>query len=123
MTLELALAPGISDSASSLSNPCMNEFVNSFIKLDVYVWVSGISGSIAELPGLELKSRRKFGRKDSLKSFAISAARFGDSLVSVKFQGCSGLRKQIRNTKIFWTYDSDFDNPDVTFFKQVMPAH
>ncbi len=39
MPVELVLAPGVAESASSLSYPYTNELVNSFIKACVYAYV------------------------------------------------------------------------------------
>ncbi len=41
MSVELALAPGVTDSALSLSYPYTNELINSLIKALIYICVGG----------------------------------------------------------------------------------
>ncbi len=109
MSVELVIAPGVTDSASCLSYPYTNEMVNSYIKAYVYTNAGNESW----------ESFSAFGRYgvfdvdiDFRKRLHIIMHFFGGTgslTAQGHIWGCRRRSKSYMGTQIFWISLADFD--------------
>ncbi len=116
MSVELVLAPGVANSASSLSYPYTNELVNSIIKATVYL-------SVGDEDFDSFSTLGAYGVFDidlDFRKCLLLDTHFLSKTGSVPSQGrVWGCRRRFRyyvGTSIFWIRLADFD---VNEFKSV----
>ncbi|KAF9445802.1 hypothetical protein P691DRAFT_734370 [Macrolepiota fuliginosa MF-IS2] len=117
--LELTLAPNVPDSASSLSWPYTNEFVNSLLKALVYDWTFMTCFSFGHVPDIEIQSLQRFSHADFRKfqeNRTMLYAGHGGWLASVRWGWCADV-KVISRTQLFRVPPVEFRNIDVAEFK------
>ncbi|KAF9442582.1 hypothetical protein P691DRAFT_681180, partial [Macrolepiota fuliginosa MF-IS2] len=108
--LELVLAPGVPDSASSLSWPYANELVNSALKAWIYEWAFETCFYFGSLPQIEHQLLQRFGHinfRKARQNKAMVLGGDGGFLRSARW-GCRGYLKMIHRTQLFRTTQDQF---------------
>ncbi len=106
MSVELIPAPGVADSASSLSYPYTNELVNSIIKANVYI-------SVGDEDLESFSALGAYGVFDAdidfRKCLHIDSYQTSSIPVPAWIWGCGRLRTCYVGTFINWVSLDDFD--------------
>ncbi|KAF9449068.1 hypothetical protein P691DRAFT_774917 [Macrolepiota fuliginosa MF-IS2] len=100
---ELASAPGLSDSASSLSGPYINELVNSVLQASIYDWAFDVCFDFGDLPEIERPLLQRFGRanfRTSRQNNAMVPAGHSGFLNSTRWN-CRGHSKVTHGAQVF----------------------
>ncbi len=118
MAIELVLAPGVPDSASSLSYPYTNELVNSLIKAKVYIDIGREDEENFSTPGRfgVLDADLDFRKRLHILTNTWSAS--GSLPASGYLWNCEYRNKSYPGTLISWISLSKFN---IDEFKSVKP--
>ncbi|KAF9442811.1 hypothetical protein P691DRAFT_788958 [Macrolepiota fuliginosa MF-IS2] len=100
---ELILAPGIPDSASSLSYPDTNELINSIIKAQILVYAHAMIGTLPDLSGMDSRWVQQSQYGDFRKHLHIHATLCppNGELFSLLVRGYRGMAKYISSIRLF----------------------
>ncbi|KAF9449066.1 hypothetical protein P691DRAFT_774915 [Macrolepiota fuliginosa MF-IS2] len=100
---ELDLAPGLPDSASSLSWPYTNELVNSILKSRVYDWAFDACFSLGCLPEADRQLLQRFSRADFRKARQNNAMLYAghSGFPKTTRWNCDGRFKVTHGTELF----------------------
>ncbi len=116
MIIELILAPGVEDSAASLSYPSSNEVVNSLVKAYVYFHTGAEDSQSFSVDG---QARKLDADCDFRKRLHI-VAHLVDSRPSSGLRwGCRCRFKWVHGTSISWVPREEFPKFNVMEFKLV----
>ncbi len=109
MLVELVLAPGVTDSASSLSYPYTNELVNSVIKANVYIRVGHEDGESFSALGVYgvFDVDIDFSKWLHIVAYLYSVP--GSPPGQAQIWGCRCRFKNYMGTLIHWISLADFD--------------
>ncbi len=102
MSVELVHAPGVPDSASSLSYPYTNELVNSVIKAWVYIYAGDEDAESFSVFGRygEFQVDVDFRKRLHIDTYLISGT--GSLPDQYHFWGCRCRAKNYMGTEINW---------------------
>lgn len=119
MPIELIRAPGVTDSASSLSYPYTNELVNSLIKARVYISVGREDSQSFSAPG----GLGALGADLDFRKRLHILTHFGSTIGSLPSSGfrwgCECRAKSSPGTRVCWI---PLDKFNVDEFKLVNPS-
>ncbi|KAF9446884.1 hypothetical protein P691DRAFT_732444 [Macrolepiota fuliginosa MF-IS2] len=119
---ELVLAPGVPDSAASLSWPYTNELVNSMLKACVYVWAFSSCFGYICYPGIEPQLIRHFGRVDFRKGHEGRMMLFAEHSAPLHNWSWNyrGNSKYFRGTRLFRILPNEFQRFDAVAFNAMI---
>lgn len=117
LTLELVLAPGVLNSAASLSYPYTNELVNSFVKTCVYGWAGGEDPHSFPVPRTAggLDGHRDFRKWLFTYTNFVPTGHVFDS----RLWGCGSQAKVFRGVRIDFISYNKFPGSAIVEFKSV----
>ncbi|KAF9445799.1 hypothetical protein P691DRAFT_734367 [Macrolepiota fuliginosa MF-IS2] len=120
---DLALAQGVQNSAVSLSWPCANEFINSFLKAAVYQHASSILFALSQSSELDPQLLQGYGDVNHRRILAISNCLLqGDngSVPNAMVYNCPGFVQTIHGVTMSRIPADQFNAFNIVNFKKVI---
>ncbi|KAF9444073.1 hypothetical protein P691DRAFT_363226 [Macrolepiota fuliginosa MF-IS2] len=118
---ELVLAPGIPDSAYSLSWPHTDELINSMLKVLANNFLQRTCLDLISIPLLNPRVLQQFKDADSRKTLHLTTVLYGHGqLMSTTLFGCQSYARSIPGTQLIRQLPHEFSRFDIHRFEKLI---